>query len=394
MLRQLSTILAGFSLVPSVFSASLLASHFSGKVYTLNFSQNGNSGNLAITSETTGCGTTPSWLQLYSEDQKVYCFDESWTGRGYIAQYNVATDGRLTLSTQFSTSGNDVHGVLYGGADGKSFLATAQYSPSTITTYRVPTSSNNAVLQREKFTMTNKGPNPRQDVPHPHEIIVDPTGQFLLVPDLGADIIRIFRINASSGQLTSCGTGQAAPGDGPRHGKWWQPQGATNGTDSLRLFTLNELGNSVSAWNVSYNSGCMSLSKTQTLSTYTTGTKPGASTKAAELHIFDNFLYASNRADQTFGSNQDSLAIYNIDSTSGAISWLEATNSHTYYPRTFQINKAGTLVAVAGQTSSNVAIISRDLVTGRLGAVLANVQVGPAGRPGQEDGLSAVVWNE
>jgi 6-phosphogluconolactonase (cycloisomerase 2 family) len=250
-------------------------------------------------------------------------------------------------------------------------------------------------LQQEKFTMSKPGPNSRQDAPHPHEIIVDPTGQFLLVPDLGADLIRVFQIDASSGRLTSCGNAQTGAGDGPRHGTWWTPEGSSNATDGLRLYTLNELGNSVSAWTVSYeNSGCLSLSRTQTESTYAAGVTPGAGTKAAELRVFGNFLYAANRADQTFGSSQDSIATYTIDPATGDIEWLEAANSYSYYPRTFQINKAGTLVAVGGQTSANVAIIARDSTTGKLGKLVANVKVGNAGRPGQEDGLSAVVWNE
>lgn len=145
---------------------------------------------------------------------------------------------------------------------------------------------------------------------------------------------------------------------------------------------------------MTYTSNCISLNRTATLSTYRAGTTPGSSTKAAEIRVVDNFLYAANRADQTFGSQQDSIAIYTINATTGALTWLEATNSYSYYPRTFQINKAGTLVAVGGQTSSNVAIISRNVTTGRFGSLLASVRVKYAGRPGEEDGLSAVLWNE
>lgn len=126
MYGHLSIIVTALTLVQSALGASLIASHFSGKVFTLNFQQAGNSGSLSITGEYTGCGTTPGWLQLYPEDKKLYCFDEAWTGRGYIAQYNVASDGRLSLATQFQTTGNDVHGLLYGGPNGKSFIATAQ----------------------------------------------------------------------------------------------------------------------------------------------------------------------------------------------------------------------------------------------------------------------------
>jgi 6-phosphogluconolactonase (cycloisomerase 2 family) len=249
-----------------------------------------------------------------------------------------------------------------------------------------------AVLQLEKFTMAQRGPNPRQDVPHPHEVHLDPTGKFILVPDLGADLIRIFKIDASSGRLTLCSEAKTGAGDGPRHIKFWKSSAGLQ-----KAYTLNELGNSVSAWDVSYpsnssSSGCLTLSKTQTLSTYAAGKTGGPMTKAAEIRVVGNFLYASNRADQTFGSQQDSIATYTIDPSTGAIAWLEAANSYSYYPRTFQFNKDGTLVAVGGQTSSNVAIIARDPATGKLGGLVANIQVGQKGRAGEEDGLSGVVW--
>lgn len=126
MFQPLALVAAGLTLVPSALGASLLVSHYTGKLFTLEFTQNGNAGTLAVTSETTGCGSTPGWLELYPEDKKLWCFDESWSGRGYIVSFDVASNGRLTQSSQFQTSGNDVHGLLYGGSNGKSFIATAQ----------------------------------------------------------------------------------------------------------------------------------------------------------------------------------------------------------------------------------------------------------------------------
>jgi hypothetical protein len=120
------TAFAALGSVPSARGASLLASHFSGSVYTLDFTQNGDSGNLTITSSVAGCGVTPAWLQLYPDDKKLYCFDESWTGRGTVGSYNVASDGRLSIASQMPSVGNDVHGRLYGGSDGKGFVAAAQ----------------------------------------------------------------------------------------------------------------------------------------------------------------------------------------------------------------------------------------------------------------------------
>lgn len=245
--------------------------------------------------------------------------------------------------------------------------------------------------------MSQPGPNSsRQNAPHPHAIFKDPTGKFLLVPDLGADLIRIFSVDSSSGKLTSCPAAQTSAGDGPRHGTWWAPTaGSTNGQ---MLYTINELSNSVSAWTVKYSTNdCLSLSRVQTLSAFAPGKTPSAGKqpiKAAEVQVAGNFLYASIRNDQTFGSQQDSLATYSINASTGAISFVESTKANAWYPRTFSINKAGTLVAVGGQTSANVAVVARDPSTGKLGNLLASIPVGSKGTDGGEDGLSAVVWAE
>lgn len=242
--------------------------------------------------------------------------------------------------------------------------------------------------------MSAPGPNKgRQTAPHPHSILTDPTGKYLLAPDLGADLVRIFSIDTTSGKLTACSLGQAGAGDGPRHGTWWSAKSGS--TDGQMLYTVNELSNSVSAWKVSYpSSDCLTLSKTQTLSTFPAGKSAPAGSKAAEVHVSGNFLYAVNRNDKSFGSKEDSIVTYSIDASTGTITFVEATSAHAWYPRTFAINTAGTLVAVGGQTSSNVAIIQRNATTGRLGSLVASLAIATPGTDGGEDGLSAVIWNE
>lgn len=111
-------------LVPNVLGYRLFASHFSGRVYSLTFDRDSEgNGTLAINSSASGCGNMPSWLTLDRTAGSLYCFDESY-GRGVVPSFSVA-GGALTSTGQASTGGNDVHGWLYGGTDGKGFVATA-----------------------------------------------------------------------------------------------------------------------------------------------------------------------------------------------------------------------------------------------------------------------------
>lgn len=123
---RIAQLLAGVSLVKGVLGVNLIASHFAGGIYSLSLTTTGTSGTISVTQQTTGCGSTPGWLELYSDSRKVYCFDESWSGRGQHAEFNIGSDGRLTLASSLSVSGNSVHGTLYGGSDGRGFVATAE----------------------------------------------------------------------------------------------------------------------------------------------------------------------------------------------------------------------------------------------------------------------------
>lgn len=239
--------------------------------------------------------------------------------------------------------------------------------------------------------MSGPGPDPsRQDRPHPHAVFPDPTGSFLLSPDLGADLLRIFRIDATTGQLTPCPAAASSPGFGPRHGEFW----SSSVSNASKLFVANELDNSLSAWDFAEQDGCLTLTEGQTLPTYPANVTAPEGSKAAEIHIAGDFVYVTNRGDQTFGEREDSVATYTVDEVSGELSFVELTSVHGYFPRSFAINKAGDLVAFGDMTTSNVAVVRRDGETGRLGELVANLQVGPEGTDGGEDGLSGVVWVE
>lgn len=136
----------------------------------------------------------------------------------------------------------------------------------------------------------------------------------------------------------------------------------------------------------------MTLSLKQTLTPYQGNSTAVAGTKVGEIKLKDNFLYTTNRNDKKFKPN-DSLTQFTI-SSDGTLAWTDITSSHGTYPRTFDINKAGDYVAIGDQTTSNVAVVARDTVTGKLGDLVANLRIGAAGTPENEDGLSAVVWAE
>lgn len=137
---------------------------------------------------------------------------------------------------------------------------------------------------------------------------------------------------------------------------------------------------------------CPTFTYLQSISSYPNNATAPKLTKLAELHFSGEFLYVANRVDKTFAGN-DSLAAMSVDSK-GWLTYLQQSNSYGTYPRTFQINKAGTLVAIGDQTTANLALVARNTTTGLLGPLLTTLRIGDTGTPENENGLSAVIWDE
>ncbi|KAJ5739940.1 hypothetical protein N7533_012724 [Penicillium manginii] len=363
----------------------LWATHYNGNVYTLSLDKS--TSNLSITDTQKTCGKMPSWLTFDSESRIVYCSDEDGTAdlstHGSLTAYHPDRQGRLHEITSVETVGGGVDSVIYEVGKEK-FIAIAHYTSA----------------QEFHFKLTHPGAVPQQDSPHPHSVFLDPTGSFILSPDLGADLLRIYSIS-STGKLTTCPPPvNVTFGSGPRHGLFW-----TDGTDNhtastgtgishqremaavgkTMLYLVNEIGGTMMTFDVSYaRSGCLDLSLKQTLVPYPAADQkdhklPSGATPA-EIRLVGDKFYVSIRSDQGFAPGDSMVTLDRVPGMG--------------VPRTFAVNRAGDLVAIGNQASANVAIVRRDRVTGELGEKVAVLQVGEPGTVGQAEGLSSVIWEE
>lgn len=231
-------------------------------------------------------------------------------------------------------------------------------------------------LNTFRYSLTNQQPNDnREDIAHPHHAIIDPTERFVLVPDLGLNLIHIYSI--SSQGLRRLDPVHTAPGAGPRHGVF-SPAGKY-------YYQVNELSNSVDVFSVAYKPNIV-LTHVQNISTYRAGTTPDLDPvpTAGEIQISSDgkYLYTSNRNDLTFPkarvapspstetTKSDSITTYSIRAN-GKLTFLELTPVAGITPRHFSLEPTdgGKYVAVATQTTGRVAVYRRNKVTGRLGTV-------------------------
>ncbi|KAJ5976925.1 hypothetical protein N7501_000267 [Penicillium viridicatum] len=375
-------------------ATNLYATHYDGNIYSLSL-DGGNS--LSVTSSLKSCGDGPSWLTFDSSTRTMYCSDHAGNAsmNGLLTSYSVNQNGRLTELANTVDVGAAVHSVIYGGKHGREkYLAVAHYGGSALSTFALPLRSDKKPLEVFRYKMSQPGIKPQQDSPHPHQVILDPTGDFILVPDLGADQVRVYAIDQNSGHLNVCPRLKYTAGSGPRHGLFWK----SNPSDSRHapvtmLYTVSELSGHFNAFVVSYlSSGCLAFKETQSFVPYPGGQLPAAGTPA-ELRMTGNSLYASIRFDQGFAPN-DSMSTM-VRSSNGTVSFSQITSAYGTIPRTFVINKKGTLVAIGDQASSNVAIVKRDPRSGTLGTLVANLQVGqPGPASNSSSGLSSIIWEE
>ncbi|KFY00867.1 hypothetical protein O988_03071 [Pseudogymnoascus sp. VKM F-3808] len=385
---MLSNSLLLLGLAPANALGSILyATHYAGTLSVLSLTDD----SLTVVSSEKNCGPQPSWVTFDSANQVLYCVNELNQG-GTLNAFDVDAEGALTAVATANLPGNPVYSALYGGEDGISFQAFAHYGGAQISTIALPITDDSEILQSFAYTMDGPGPDPsRQEAPHPHMTAVDPTGGFIIVPDLGADLLRVYSVDKPTGFLTSCANVTATPGSGPRHVAFWE----AGGTGGTMMYLANELSLDVTVYSVAYpeeEGGCISLVSIQTEKSYPADQEAKDGQKGGEIRVSGNYVLASNRADETFGHFNDSIAVFPIDA-SGAISTPVISPAYGTYPRTMQVNAAGDLVAIGNQDSGTVVIVSRDPATGVLGAEVASVSVGPIGVDGV-GGLSSVAWAE
>lgn len=108
-------------------AASLYASHYSGAVHTLSFTNTSSTAYTLSDAQSIkgGCGTLPAWLTYEPTTNSVYCSDEVFQGTGSVSSFSASADGRLTSSGKATALYGAVANTLYGGSDGRSFIASA-----------------------------------------------------------------------------------------------------------------------------------------------------------------------------------------------------------------------------------------------------------------------------
>jgi 6-phosphogluconolactonase len=199
---------------------------------------------------------------------------------------------------------------------------------------------------------TGTGPNTeRQEGPHAHSIIADPSNQFVLSADLGADRVFVYRLDLDGKSLRHVEGGDAVmrAGAGPRHL-------AFHPTLPL-MFVSNELDSTVATLRFDAKSG--KLSPLDARSTLPAGWK--GTNYPADIHVAPSgrTLYVSNRG-------HNSIAVFSVTPATGALALEQVLSTDGDWPRHFSLDPTGRWLLVANQKSDSVVVFARDQESGRL----------------------------
>jgi 6-phosphogluconolactonase len=305
----------------------------------------------------------PSFLAAGASGRVLYAVNEvgDYKGAkaGSVTSYAVdAATGGLTPLGEESTGGADPCHVQCDRSG--RFVAVANYSGGNVSLFPVGPDGRlgaSAALLGGSGTGPNKA---RQQGPHAHQVVFDPTNHFLLEVDLGLDKILVYRFDQATGQLTPNDPPsiELTPGSGPRH-LAFHPNGRF-------AFAINELSSTMTslAWDAA--KGTLRMLGSQ--STLPAGYTGDNSTAEVAVHPGGRFLYGSNRG-------HDSIVVFAI-APDGALTLVEHEPTRGKTPRNFTIDPTGRWLIAANQGSGTLAVFGIDEKTGALSPAGALAEVG------------------
>jgi 6-phosphogluconolactonase len=220
-----------------------------------------------------------------------------------------ARTGQLQPLGRAACGGNNVvHGAL--DPSGRHFV-TANYGSGSVAV--LPVAVDGALADYAQCLTMPGTPGPHrieQSGSHPHQVVFDPSGRFVLVPDKGHDSVCVFAFDAGRGALELASMATSRPGAGPRHGAFHP---------TLPIYwVLNELDSSITTYRWSVQAG--SLEPVQVLPTLPSDFF-GASTAAAIVVApSGSHVFVSNRG-------HDSVAAFAVDAVTGQLEprgWTQA----------------------------------------------------------------------
>jgi 6-phosphogluconolactonase len=254
------------------------------------------------------------------------------------------------------------------------FLVVANYASGSVAVLAI--APDGSLADQHQLVALPGEPGPHQTEQtssHPHDVVFDPSGRFVLVPDKGLDRVFVFRFD--QGRLAAVPNFvKARPGAGPRH-LAFHPKLPI-------VWVLNELDSTIAV--CGWDSERGTLAPLQVTTTLPDGFSGFSTTAEIAVAPDGRHVYVSNRG-------HDSVAIYAADASNGLLTSTGWQRTLGRGPRFIGLDPAGRFLHAANEQSDTVVTFGVDAGSGSLvptGQVIANgspVAIVFAGKPSRRE---------
>ena len=296
----------------------------------------------------------PALFTLTRDQSRLYSVHGA---RNLISAFAVDRhSGSLTLLNQLECQGdNPVDSAL---DPTERFLVIANYGTGAVAVMPLEQDGRLQPVSQLIQLEGTPGPNPtEQTSSHPHAVVFDPTGQFVVVPDKGFDCTFFFRFQGGRLVPTEQGYIVSAASAAPRHAAF-HPTLPT-------LYVNNELDSTVTVFN--WDAG--RAIERQVISTLLSGYTAQNTTAEIAASPCGRYLYVSNRG-------QDSIVQFVIEPETGLLTYAGNFPTGGAKPRFFTLGPRGKHLYVANQDSDEITVFHIDQSAGSLIPTGVRVSVG------------------
>jgi 6-phosphogluconolactonase len=286
-----------------------------------------------------------SWLVRSADGTVLYTTNESSAG----AVTALRTSDLSVLGTMPTEGAEPTHISVHPGGR---YLLAANYGSGSITVLPLDSDGGIGPVADLQQHATQEG------TPHAHQVLADPSGDWVLAVDLGNESVYVYRLDLASGKLHQHAKAVLVPGSGPRH-LLWHPDGRY-----AYLLCENSSQVIVCAWDA--DQGLLSIGEILATvpPTAVSPNHPGGGAVSSD----GRFLYVANRGD-------NSVATFAIRGDGAGLVLRGTTPTGGDWPRDITLDPAEERLYVANQRSGTVTWLPRDPDSGALSPAAGSVPV-------------------
>lgn len=298
----------------------------------------------------------PSFVLVSKDNKQVFALEESaGVGGGDVLSFNLNLESdSLELIDKVSSKGD--HPCYLGLSPNGKLLAVGNYSGGNLSIFEVE--SNGKLIHRQTIQHSGKSINPaRQEGPHVHSTVFNPSGDRLLVANLGTDKIYNYKVNPNNPEpLELIEEFPLTPGDGPRH--------LIFSRDGQTIFLVQEMTAMLEIYN--FENDIFTLK--QRLSLLNEGFSGAVGAAEVRLSPDEKNVYVSNRGDA------NTISVFQKINT-GEFQRIQNISSGGIMPRNFNLTDDGKYLLAAHQASNDIVVFERNSDNGTLKLTGLKVQL-------------------